>query len=122
MQHGTEPQLNAPTPALITAPAADELLAMILALAAEVAAAGDEIESLRSALLRRELLDEATLAEVFADPQVQAARARRKSALVDALMLPLKLRTGTTGPGASAAAGAGVSATRPVEAVPVGAR
>lgn len=94
MQHGTEPQLNAPTPMLIASPAADSLLAMLVALAAEVAAVGDELESLRALLLRRELVDERTLAELCAEPEVQAARARRKAALVDALTLPMRLGAG----------------------------
>jgi hypothetical protein len=92
MNKTSQAALNAPTPPLMETPGNDEMLAMILALCAELSAVSDDLDCLRAALELRGLSTQQELNAAFMDPAVRQARRARKAALVDAITLPLKLK------------------------------
>lgn len=88
----TAPKLNAPTPTLLADASGDQLVAMILALAAEVSALADEVDDLRRALFNKGSLSEEELTSLALKPEEEQARAARRASFVEALMLAVRMQ------------------------------
>lgn len=86
------PRLNAPTPALLVSASGDQLLTMILTLAAEVSSLADEVDDLRRALLKKGSLTQEELSALVTNEEAGQARAARRLSFVKALMLAVRLQ------------------------------
>jgi hypothetical protein len=77
-------------PRFFDTPGVDALLQMVMALAAELSAVTEEVDTLRELLLESGQVSAAALASFSAADERSKARAARRDALVRALMAPLE--------------------------------
>ncbi len=83
-------QLNGSTEPFFDDPVQDQLLAMIMSLAAEVAALREELSNLRGALEHRALLSAGEVDGHAPSAAAQALRDRSRETLVANLLFPLQ--------------------------------
>lgn len=84
------PVLNSPTPPFFRSEGTDQLMHMVLALAAELSAVTEELDTLRRVIVQKGAVSAADLAGYAPDAEALAARAARRDELVRAMFAALE--------------------------------